>query len=113
MIEVKFCRLDARDDSYTGYAVAAFTIDDQCIRNDMPSKELGRLSILLEREYLVRVRALQDELAAKYEKLAKAISTTTPPVAVPWGNGLSKSDYEKVERAAKAQFPGKIAEYYT
>lgn len=113
MFKVAFCRLDARDDSYTGYDAAAFTLDDECIRGNMPTKELGRLSIYLEREYLVRVRALQDELADKYEKLAADLTTATPPEEEDYGNGLTRSEYEDVEKAAEAQYPGDEAEYYT
>lgn len=111
-LEVYFCRLDARDDPYTGYSTTGF------VRNDGPaelSKELGTLHIFMEQEYLVRVRALQDELEEKYLIFANAILNHTPaePEDTLYSDGLSKTSYEVAKGEAMKLFPGMEANYYT
>jgi hypothetical protein len=111
-VSVAFCRLDARDDSYTGYNTTGF----YDFKKDKPitlTKELGTLSIFLEREYLTRVRALQDELDAKYSKMAAELTTATPAADDDFGCGLSQEAYETATRVAEEAFPGDEADYYT
>lgn len=102
---VKFAQIDAKDDYYTGYDVAAFT----CLDSDggeMSMKDLGptngRLSILMRREYLVRLKQLQDEIAKKY--LAQSVDEEVSM----W----ESYDHSKVVEEAKVQFSGDEADYY-
>lgn len=110
-LEVAFCRLDARDDSYTGYSPAGFVANDREFQDLSQEQEL--LHIRLNREYLTRVAALQDELEEKYTKLLKALKIATPAVPEPWGKALDKDTYEAAEKAAEKEFPGWEATYYT
>lgn len=114
-MKVAFCRLDARDDYYTGYSPVAFydNLADRPLEER--SQEIETLEIFMRREYLTKLSALQSEIATKYETLAQKISTHTPavPDARRYGHALSKQTYLTVERTAKDEFPGEEAEYYT
>jgi hypothetical protein len=111
-VSVAFCRLDARDDSYTGYSTTGF----YDFKKDKPitlTKELGMLSIFLEREYLTRVRALQDELDTKYSNMAAELTTATLQDENDYCCGLSEEAYEAARKVAEEAFPGDEADYYT
>lgn len=112
--KVAFCRLDARDDYLTRYSTTGFYDTDEDRPIEPISAELGKVAVFLEREYLTRIKALQDELADKYEKLAREIKTHTlvDPDFV-YGYGLEEADFFKAEKEAKREFPGEEAEYYT
>lgn len=112
-LSIAFCRLDARDDSYTGYSTTGI-FDTDTDRPAVLTQEQGRLALFLEREYLTRVAALQDELEAKYEKLLAELTTATLAEGEEqWGNGLNEANYKKAQSEAEEQFPGREAFYYT
>lgn len=111
-MRVKFCSLDARDDAYTEYSTAAF-VDPVKDEHAVYGKSLEKLAIRMEREYLTRLAALQDELAAKYEALANNLGEDEPPDEEPYGKALGTVEYDLAAAAAKLEFPGRTARYYT
>ena len=109
-VKVYFCRLDAKDDPYTGYEPVSFAQERGQIGL---SKEAEKLQIWLRREYLTKLKRLQDELARQYETEYANINVHTPADAEPWGQALSKKEYEKTRQLAERHHPGDEADYYT
>jgi len=104
---VEFCQLDARDDANCGYSTVAFCKDaDQASLG----ADNGRLAVLMEREYLVRLRMLQEEIRSKYLSL---FNEDEPANGADYANSLEKPEYFAAVAEAKALFPGKTAAFYT
>jgi hypothetical protein len=113
-IRVEFCSLDAKDNYYTGYSVAGF-VNGESNKPLELSQQMEGLHIMLNREYLVELKKLQNSLAVKYQAAARHLRNHTPPVPEDklWGSALDRKTYEAAELAAKHEFPGEEAEYYT
>ena len=121
-VSVEFCRLDARDDPYTGYQAVAFAELKPQKMNDGTEKLLpykpaklgpknGRLAMLMEAEYLARLHDLQADIASEYQRL---FDESEPPAEDGcYENGLNKEQYEEVKKEIERRFPGPKAAYYT
>lgn len=108
---VEFCRLDARDDYYTGYSPVAFANDEGMLGLRIGPKNL-RLEMELQREYLTRLFALQSELREKYtpkfDANEKPITDESNYDGFP-----SEVEYRRNKTEVEKMFPGVEAEYYT
>ena len=98
-MRIAFAKIDARDDPNTGYDPVAFATDE----GPLSLGPVGTvLQALMNQEYLVRLGALQQEIAAKYAPMCNETLLT------------STDDVEIVAAAlATRAFPGPVAEYYT
>lgn len=105
---VRFCPIDAKDNVDCGYEPVAFSGKDGPVQLGRLN---GRLHVTMRREYLVRLGALQDEIAAKYGPLFVDHDDVADDEL--WGAGLNKARYDEAERYAVVMFPGREAEYYT
>lgn len=116
-IKVAFAQIDAKGGATDRYDTVGFYIGEYPEQDSKLSKELNTLSIFMEREYLTRLATLQDEIEAKYTKLAQQLTTETEPLDYDddehYGHGLNQEAFERAETAAKAEFPGREADYYT
>jgi hypothetical protein len=109
-MKVRFCNIDARDDSYCGYNTVAFTTERGVLRLGPIN---GRLAMLMQAEYLTELYKLQRRIADKYELM---FTNKEKPVTDSncFANGIyDKKDYDAAELEAKQLFPGPQAEYYT
>ena len=107
MVLVAFCLIDARDDVLCGYSPVAFSDGSRPLEL---SPVNGRVALWMEREYLTRLRALQDEIAEKYSKMYNEGAILRPKV---YKYGLTKEEYDETEKIAESRFPGKTAAYRT
>ena len=107
MVLVAFCSIDARDDVLCGYSPVAFSDGSRPLEL---SPVNGRVALWMEREYLTRLRALQDEIAEKYSKMYNEGAISRPKV---YKYGLTKEEYNETEKIAESRFPGKTAAYRT
>jgi len=112
---IAFASIDAKDDFYTGYSVAAYVGEDAHYGDRETGPKRDKLHMKLNREYLTRLAALQEELEVKYLPLFMGI--TTDPTLVPeeelYYRGMNREDYDKFKTELEAEFPGPQAAYYT
>jgi hypothetical protein len=121
-IGIAFAAIGARDDGLTGYKVAALTI--RKISRRWGSEYEGRIGddgeilsdanirtqAFMNREYLVRLKQLQNEIAAKYLPLFDADGIR---------QAADREDFEgttahlQADVDARREFPGEEADYYT
>lgn len=107
--QVEFCQLDARGDANCGYSTVAFVSKEGRGQASLGADN-GRLAVLMEREYLVRLRMLQEEIRSKYLSL---FNEDEPANGADYANGLGEPEYFAAVAEAKALFPGKTAAFYT
>lgn len=116
-LRVAFAQIDAKGGATDRYDTVGFYFGKYPDGRQELSKELNTLSIFMEREYLTKLAALQDEIEAKYVKLASQITSDTKPLThdddTYYGHGLDEDSYNKAAKAAKEEFPGREADYYT
>lgn len=109
-LSVEFAPIDARD-GVCGYDVAAFCWKGEMIRELGPNN--GRQRLLMLREYLTRLSALQCEIEAKYKPL---FDPKEPAIKHDdcYDEGFAtEADYNRVKKEARKLFPGPEAEHYT
>lgn len=101
---IEFARIDARDDGYTGYSTVAFVANNQ--RIERLGKENSRLTYLMEREYLTRLQALQEEIRKKYLQLAQD-EPVPEESSEDYDGCLTKEEYDAIEAEANSFYPAK------
>jgi len=105
-INVEFAAIDARDDHYTGYRPVGFCRNNRV--NTGPKN--GALLVFMQREYLTRLRALQEEIRNKYVAL---FDSSEEPTVEHYCDGMKREEYELAKSMAELQFPGEEALYNT
>ena len=100
--DIKFCRIDAKDDYFCGYSPIAFTIKDQ--RVETLGKQNSLLAVQMEYEYLFKLWQLQKTIRTKYLKLTK----DEPINGRDWWHSLTKKEFEDAKLAIKKKFPKNI-----
>lgn len=104
-MKVEFQPIDAKD-GLCGYEPLGFVENNELVRLG-PHNEVTHIK--MKREYLTRLKTLQDEIAAKYEPLFDYgdISLNAR------GQSLNEVEFKAADDAAIAEFPGPEADYYT
>jgi hypothetical protein len=101
-LRVAFSSIDAKDSASGGYRACGFVFYDE-LEHLGPKNEA--LNIEMNREYLTRLRQLQEEINDKYLELYDANE--------PLSDKRADIDEEAIYEAARAKFPGSEAPYYT
>lgn len=109
-MKVEFQPIDARD-GLCGYEPLAFVENNKAMLLG-PINEV--IHIRMKREYLTRLKALQNEIAAKYEPLFDRGDLSPHAHGDgPYGQSLDEAAFKAAEAAANMEFPGPEADYYT
>lgn len=102
-MKVAFCQIDAKNDAFCGYEPVAFTTGD---RQASYGPENEKLSILMVREYLVRLGQLQAEIRAKYEPLWTDYPQPSEYEPIDEDDPLTEEENAAAKAVAKELFPG-------
>jgi hypothetical protein len=106
-VTVSFAQIDARD-CVTGYDPVGF-VDSYWKRFYPKNKEALILKERMEREYLVAVGKVQEDIAAKYAPLwTEELFTKDRMEDYEYDNKLSTEE----QQAIRDEFPGNPADYY-
>jgi hypothetical protein len=120
-ITVEFAPIDARD-GICGYDTVAFVdpsynhtyeINGCYTRCKYLNREAFVLGQRMQREYLTRLYALQQEIKIKYEAELVNLPESSFSDDYEQRNDLEDAIYETVKRQVELEFPGNEAEYYT
>jgi hypothetical protein len=110
-ITVEFAPIDARD-GICGYDTVAF-VDPSYNHTYETNREAFVLGQRMQREYLTRLYALQQEIKLKYEAELTSLPENSFSDDYEQRNDLEDLIYKDVQRQVELEFPGEEAEYYT
>ncbi len=109
--KIEFAKIDARDDVNTRYSPVAFCSPEGDGPVELGPRN-GKIALTMNREYLVRLHELQQEIRGKYLPSFDDRERPTP-AGTEWDLGMDEKQYNEAKAEAEGRFPGDEAPYYT